>query len=60
MEGGLGEQRLLIGLSASEGVEVDEAGMEVQFAADEAVRPQGIDGEAVAQELGAASLVGAA
>jgi hypothetical protein len=54
----LGEQGLVLGLTSSEGVEADGVGVEVNHAADEAVRPERIDGEGVAEQADVATIVG--
>jgi hypothetical protein len=54
----LSEQGLVLWLSSSEGVEADDVGVEVELAADEAVRPEWVDGEGVAEQADLATIVG--
>lgn len=54
------KQRLVMGLSAAESEAMNGLGAEVEFAADEAVLPLGVDLEAGCQEAGVASVIGAA
>jgi len=54
------KQRLEMGLSTAESEAIDGLGAEVEFAANEAMLPMGIDLEAGCQEAGVARVIGAA
>jgi hypothetical protein len=54
----LSEQGLVLWLSSSEGVETDGVGVEVELATDEAVRPELVDGEGVAEQADLATIIG--
>lgn len=54
------QERLHLGLGPTKAEAVDELGMKVEFAADQSMRPQRVDGEAIAEHAGAALIVGAA
>jgi hypothetical protein len=54
----LSEEGLEMGFAAPEGIEADLVGVEVDFAADEAVRPEGINGEGVSEQVDVAMVVG--
>ena len=53
------EQWLVVGLPASKGVESNLVLVEIDFGADESMRPLGIDREAATEELNLSGVVGA-
>jgi hypothetical protein len=57
--GDLSEQGLKRGFAASEGVEADGVGVEIDLAADKAVRPERVDGESMAEQADLTVIVGA-
>lgn len=55
----LSDQGLVLWLSSSEGVEADGVGVEVDFTADEAMRPEWVDGEGTTKQANLTMIVGA-
>jgi hypothetical protein len=55
----LSEEGLKGGFAASEGVKANGVGVEIDFAADESVRPERVDGESMSQQSDLAVIVGA-